>query len=495
MTIGTGSHASLLNTSRRRTSAFSGRTIVTESESDRGRVLFCPAFRRLQQKAQVFSMEPNAAVRSRLTHSLEVSQVGRYIADEVGRRLVEKNLLGPEHQIALVNFVETACLMHDIGNPPFGHFGEAAIKKWFGTNGEECVRLAIGQPENGSPENLAAMDEIKNSLADFVEFDGNPQGLRVVARLQWNTDEFGLNLTKTTLATFLKYIRGAGSKEEGLFTKKAGYFSTEKEVVEDVWREFQYSTAQRFPLTYMMEAADDIAYCISDLEDSFEKEIVHKNSALLEIEEKFSKCNIFVSDVLHGEIKSALQAVRDGCRNGKEFTFTDFRTTLNRAIVANVATRYVDRIDDVMKGKLETLLPKEEPAGAILESLKSYCQEHVYPHVSVQRIELAGYTAIKGLLDHFRPLLEVNRDSFSDALDGKAKDSCGNSIVIESKLLSLFPKNYKKVYKYHLSKPDGGSANRFEEWNARAHLIVDFVSGMTDDFAMTFYRTLAGMRL
>lgn len=116
----------LSSTRLRKSNADPTRNILTESESDRGRVLFSPAFRRLQQKAQVFSMEPNAAVRSRLTHSLEVSQIGRYLADEIIQLLGTR--LDAFYQGALVNFVEAACLMHDIGNPPFGHFGDLLMR-------------------------------------------------------------------------------------------------------------------------------------------------------------------------------------------------------------------------------------------------------------------------------------------------------------------------------------------------------------------------------
>jgi dGTPase len=108
---------------------------------------------------------------------------------------------------------------------------------------------------------------------------------------------------------------------------------------------------------------------------------------------------------------------------------------------------------------------------------------------------LAGFTAISGLLDHYGPLLSLSHDAFSAALRNERKDSSGKSILIESKLLSLFPDRYIKAYKHYVTNLPAGDKNRFLEWNARAHLIVDFVSGMTDDFAMTTYRTLSGMRL
>jgi dGTPase len=485
-------YTKILSTARLRKSEVSGRTIITESESDRGRVLFCPAFRRLQQKAQVFSMEPNAAVRSRLTHSLEVAQLGRFIADEVSTRLVERNMLTAEERVALGNFVETACLLHDIGNPPFGHFGEAAIQKWFTDRGGACLKNAVtlsnGELGSGDPRLIGA-------IADFKEFDGNPQGLRVVSRLQWNTDEFGLNLTKTTIASFLKYIRKAGEPQSGIFTKKAGFFMTEEALIHSVWAEFEYAAPQRFPLAYMMEAADDLAYCISDLEDSIEKGLVHEPSALQEIHQTFLANSTSMTKV-HGEIDNALTAVKAGKRpDGKEFTYTDFRTSLNRIIVGYAANRYVDSHDAILSGTLDSLLPPTDAPGAVLDALKSYCRVHVYRHESIQRTELAGYTAIWGLLEKFEPLLMASRDRFIRALNYEVKDAQGKSILIESKLLSLFPNKYVKAYKHAEAGFPKDEDGQFFEWNARAHLVIDFISGMTDDFAMTTYRTLAGMRL
>jgi dGTPase len=489
-------YSTTLSAARLRKSEATGRSIVTESESDRGRVLFCAAFRRLQQKAQVFSMEPNAAVRSRLTHSLEVSQLGRYIADEIGQRLERSGLLTLEEQAALANFVETACLMHDIGNPPFGHFGEAAIQKWFSAEGSDCIKKAIGLKDNGE---LGSGDpRLIAALADFKEFDGNPQGLRIVARLQWNTDPFGLNLTMTTLATYLKYIRVAGTVSSELFTKKAGYFSTEADVVRSVWTHFGYSKPQRFPLAYVMEAADDIAYCVSDLEDSIEKAIVHEASALAEIEARFLQQDFPNGRDTHlrDAIAKTIAALRTGKRDdGREFTYTDFRTSLNRTIVEYVADRYVQHHREVVTGRLDSLLPRSDPPGAILDVLKTYCRENVYGHESIQRVELAGYTAIRGLLEHCRPLLEASRQRFVAALSYETKDVGGNPIITESKLLKLFPKKYIKVYHHHVAGLGDSDDDKFLEWTARAHLVVDFISGMTDDFAMTTYRTLAGMRL
>jgi len=477
---------------RRPSSVETARTILTESESDRGRVLFSPAFRRLQQKAQVFSMEPNAAVRSRLTHSLEVSQIGRYLADEVVQRLGSR--LNELQQGALVNFVETACLMHDIGNPPFGHFGEAAIQEWFKVNGRKCLQDSLGLKDEDTDQ-----QQVQVALSDFEEFDGNPQGLRIVSKLQWNTDSFGLNLTKTTLAGFLKYVRSTQEARSARpFTKKPGYFISEQDVAREIWEEFGYiENPKRFPLAYLMEAADDIAYCVSDLEDSFEKGIIQEAIAFPEIQRRYlemkislnAPCNLAILDALDKMVRAS-QA-----NDFSSFTYTDFRTRLNNSIVRYAAARYIEKESDIEKGELRSLLPEDEPPGAILKVLKDFCRDKVYRHESVQRVELAGYNAIVGLLEQTRPLLVCSRKRFEAALEMKSEDDRGSRILIEPKLLKLFPQRYLKVYEHQVADYQGRQNEIFLEWAARAHLVIDFISGMTDDFAMKTYRTLAGMRL
>jgi dGTPase len=486
----------LLTTERFRTSTVAGRNVVGESESDRGRLLFCAAFRRLQQKAQVFSLEPNAAVRSRLTHSFEVSQMGRYIADKIVAKLVETELATTEQCIALVTFVETACLMHDIGNPPFGHFGEAAICKWFRDKGPSIVAAACTSVMG--PGDVRA----KTALADFEEFDGNPQGLRVVTKLQRNSDEHGLNLTKTTIGAYLKYVRSSDAKPDKSlpFTKKCGYFATETALVKSVWQHFGYTTPQRFPLAYIMEAADDIAYCISDLEDSIEKGLVVKETAFSNMVHEWNALPAF--EVHEQELCARIAEILKKAANGKSgagepFTYTDFRTSLNRELVDYSAQRYVKEHDNILAGTLVSLMPTESPAGSILDLLKKYCRENVYCHEVVQRVELAGYTAIYGLLDKFSCLLDCDVSRFTLALDhSNTKDETGAPIVIEKKLLSLFSKNYIKTYQDDLKTLDVKDADYlFHEWRLRAHLVTDYLSGMTDDFAMTTFRTLSGMRL
>jgi dGTPase len=486
-------YATLLTPNRFRSSTVANRNIIAEAESDRGRLLFCAAFRRLQQKAQVFSMEPNAAVRSRLTHSFEVSQMGRYIADLIAKSLHEQALATDDECTALVTFVETSCLMHDIGNPPFGHFGEAAITTWFTEKGEEAIIEACN---TGAGKIGTADPRLKSAIADFLEFDGNPQGLRVVTKLQRNSDEFGLNLTKTTIASYLKYVRASGlsaAEIKSPFTKKCGYFQTEAQIVAEIWKHFSYNEPRRFPLAYIMEAADDLAYCISDLEDSIEKGLLNQASALSEIFEQWNaNTKTIASHPTFKKIDHILQNAALG-----HLTYTDFRTALNREIVEYCAKQYIENHDQVNLGTLPSLIASDSPSGHILNLLKEYCRSKVYCHESVQRVELAGYKAIYGLLENFKCLLTCRFERFSCSLDyGQNKDDIGRQIVVEKKLLTLFPKNYIKVYNDDLKSLDRNCNDfRFREWALRAHLVTDFLAGMTDDFAMSTYRTLSGMRL
>ena len=241
-------------------------TVAGAAASDRSRILYSAAFRRLQMKAQVFPLEDNAAVRSRLTHSLEVSDIGRSIARKLTMSKLDQ-FLNPELSTAFVDIVETACLMHDIGNPPFGHFGEEALQRWFRGRGAESYKRSTQR------EDWETI--LSQNAADFLHFDGNPQGFRIVSQLQYGLRP-GMNLTFTQFFAGIKYPRSAREVDKNNpFKKKAGYFATEEDLVATMRDALKIEDGCRHPLSYIMEAADDIAYCMSDLEDGFEKGLIN----------------------------------------------------------------------------------------------------------------------------------------------------------------------------------------------------------------------------
>lgn len=162
----------ILSNKRFRESSIKRVNLIDDFYSDRSRILYSSSFRRLQQKAQVFSLEPNSSVRTRLTHSLEVSDLGRSIANKIAYKLSQNNILSVKDIPVFVSIVENACLLHDIGNPPFGHFGESAIRNWANSINSQFL-----------PENVSWNKELEKLLMDFKEFDGNPQGFRTVTKL------------------------------------------------------------------------------------------------------------------------------------------------------------------------------------------------------------------------------------------------------------------------------------------------------------------------
>ncbi len=226
-------YQTLLTPARRRPSTVpEQRSLAAEAASDRGRVLFSTGFRRLQSKTQVFPQEWNAAVRTRLTHSLEVASIGRYLAEGISDQLIEDGFLGKIGELetthranAFISFVEVSCLMHDLGNPPFGHFGEKCIQEWFAKR-QKTVK-----------ERFADKQEFDTRYEDFLRFDGNPQGFRLATRLQWVNDAFGYNLTYSQLAATLKYPwtpERIGTEKDSVIIKKAGVFHSEAAILSEI---------------------------------------------------------------------------------------------------------------------------------------------------------------------------------------------------------------------------------------------------------------------
>nr|WP_218058844.1 dGTPase [Gilliamella apicola] len=259
-------------------------SIVRQFESDRGRIINSAAIRRLQQKTQVFPLERNSVVRTRLTHSMEVQQVGRYIVKEIIYRLSKSKKLktyGLDTVVTSIeSLVEMACLMHDIGNPPFGHFGEKAINQWFikRLGMEAQSKYPVLQPQESDDDTIK---ELKTKIRrDLSNFEGNAQAIRLVHSIQ------RLNLTYSQVASILKYTKPAYLPEEDIPTefsylmKKPGYYLSEEPFIKKLSNQLEIQRFHRYPLTYIMEAADDISYCIADLEDAVEKNSLRFNSSI-----------------------------------------------------------------------------------------------------------------------------------------------------------------------------------------------------------------------
>ncbi|QDK19336.1 dGTPase [Leclercia adecarboxylata] len=468
-------------------------------ESDRGRIVNSPAIRRLQQKTQVFPLERNAAVRTRLTHSLEVQQVGRYIAKEILSRLKEQRLLetygldeltGPFESI-----VEMACLMHDIGNPPFGHFGEAAINDWFRQrlfpsdtasqplSDDRCVVQAL---------RLRDGEETLNGLRrkvrqDLCHFEGNAQGIRLVHSLM------RMNLTWAQVGCILKYTRPAWWQGEPPAThnylmKKPGYYFSEEAYIERLRQELSLTQYARFPLTWIMEAADDISYCVADLEDAVEKRIFSVEGLYQHLYDAWSnheKGSLFSQVVENAWEKSRSNSLS---RSTEDQFFMYLRVNTLNKLVPYAAERFIDNIEQIYHGEFNhALLEDDSSFSQLLELYKNVAMRHVFSHPEVEQLELQGYRVITGLLEIYRPLLQLSAEEFSELVEKERV----RRFPIESRLFHKLSPRHRLAYvesvsKFNRQQPDWPVL----EFYYRCRLIQDYISGMTDLYAWDEYRKL-----
>lgn len=472
-------------------------TVEDSLNSDKSRVIFSSPFRRLQQKTQVFGLETNAGVRSRLTHTLEVASTGVSIAKKIADTLIKEKKLEPNLKTSFIEITETCCLLHDIGNPPFGHFGEAAIRKWFGLNWENSFLKAIGKSKIDETTN-AKYDTLKNKLInDFIYFDGNPQGIRIILHLKnlpIEDYENGFNLTFSQILSCVKYIGNPNDVQgDPIQHKKPGYFHSESKKIDAIRKHLNWNT--RFPITYIMEAADDISYCLSDIEDGIEKGIVNTETFFKELE------NFWVNpDLKKFELNSLYQVPKyklSDYKSPKDFYFFKIRVTRNLTRIAS--SLFIKNEELIINGNCGDLLDYDEDAKALLDALKQFARKNLFRSKEAEYIELAGYKVIFGLLESYRDLLELSAESFNLLISAEhdTKILKGKDLDIQWRLFNMLPAKHKDAYCFEVRKLNEREIADFEqkEWYYRAHLLTDFISGMTDTFALETYRMLNGITI
>lgn len=473
--------------------------IIRQFESDRGRIINSAAIRRLQQKTQVFPLERNAAVRSRLTHSLEVQQVGRHIVKEIFHHLrrdgrVAELGLG-QLEAPFESIVEMACLMHDIGNPPFGHFGEAAINDWF------RQRLDIASLENDAIDfdrcqiaclQLRAGEEENNRLRarirmDLCHFEGNAQAIRMVHSL------LKLNLTYAQVGCILKYTRpaywqGAVPAEFNYLMKKPGYYLAEEQYVKTLRQQLSLGEFHRFPLTYIMEAADDISYCIADLEDAVEKKIFTVEQLYQFLQTEWG--TVEKADLFDKVIGQAFDKIKrnQGLRSGDQF-FMYLRVNTVARLVPHAAQRFLDNLQPIYDGAFnQALLEDSSPAYRLLKIFKAVAFKHVFNHPEVEQLELQGYRVISGLLEIYNPLLAMPAEAFSQLVSQDYHPDYPIATRLFHKLSGKHRMAYTEALDHVSLYPP--AQQTMMEFYYRVRLIQDYISGMTDLYAWDEYRRL-----
>jgi dGTPase len=439
-------------------------------QSDLGRVLNSTAFRRLGLKTQVFPLEDNAAVRNRLTHSLEVAAIARSIAWRLCRSDEVVKVLQPFGwtRSELERLVEVSCLLHDIGNPPFGHFGECAIRDWV---------AGLESPQ---------LDE--HMLSGAKNFDGNTQGFRILTRLStpFYDGGFGLNLTRASLWATMKYpwVSPGAKKPE-----KAGWFAIDGAAA--AWLLGSEVPSPRSPVSWIMEAADDLAYSLSDYEDAIEHRLYSAKSAqdlLLRAFPVLSMPNSSSGQLAdsYGDHQKIEGSERASFFKLKTKLISTAENELAKAWVQRLLTGYSD-----VETWNRPLVSDVQWLYAGLEEVRSEARRSVYRLREVEELELRGYAAIQGVLDCLTALLEVDEPVFLRL----ARFRCGcdqkppggfDRLV---RLMGRIPRRYVANYLHTVA---GADPSPVPEIEARTHLILDYVSGMTDFFVFDEHRRLSG---
>lgn len=425
-----------------------------EFESDFGRVIFSPATRRMHDKTQVFPLTTDDNIHSRLTHSMEVMSIGHSLGlrvcekdDFLKKTGIEKEFIHREIPIILKN----ACLVHDIGNPPFGHFGETIIANYFSRQFEnDKLKLNLSKEEQ----------------EDFKYFDGNAQGLRVLTKLQVLNDTQGLNLTYGTLGAFLKYPNPGEINEDYIATSKRGVFQSENEYLKKIGEACgllkNNGLYMRHPLTFLMEAADSICYLTMDIEDGFNKGWY-----------TFDFLKKHLSNIDNDELKKKLIKLEKIEGAGSEVTkMVKLRIFLISELVRMAVDNFVDNIEDICEGTYQHELIKQDSSG-LTKTLSSFCFQNIFQEREIEQLELTGHSVLVGLLDYYIEFI------FNESKDyrRRAKGMLSKSIIRVA-LLETGVDKFEDLSDYY-----------------KLRVIVDFISGMTDQFALNHYQKLSGQKI
>ncbi len=410
----------------------------TEFRRDYDRLIFSAPFRRLQNKTQVFPLPGSVFVHNRLTHSLEVASVGRSLGDDVARELIKRHPeLADTHITEIGSIVSAACLAHDMGNPPFGHSGEKAIATYF-SEGPGIKYKDMVTPEQ---------------WADITHFDGNANAFRLLTHQFKGRRKGGFVLTYSTLASIVKYPFPAIKAKK----QKFGYFQQEKGIYEKIANELGISPLTdaggvRHPLVYLVEAADDICYEIMDLEDA------HKLK-LLSFEDTRDLMLGFVPKENHQRIHEHSKDVTD-----KNELIVYYRSCAIGALEHECVRVFVENEDAILAGTFEgSLIKHTSPLiHDAYERCVSVAVNKIYNSRDVIDTELAGYKIISTLIELFTDAVMNPDKAYSKLLLGR--------------ISSQYEVDAEGVY-------------------PRIMAVLDYLSGMTDVFALDLFRKINGESL
>lgn len=443
----------------------------SEFEKDYHRIIGSASFRRLQDKTQVFPLDKSDFIRTRLTHSLEVSSFAKSLGQNIAQYILKNEKDSDftlQTQSDICDILQCAGLIHDIGNPPFGHFGEEAIRDWFIKN---LSRMSCG----GVPVTELLTGQM---LQDLYHFEGNAQALRLVSRLHFLVNEHGMNLTYGLLNTIIKYPVSSVQidKESGnIKDKKMGYFYAEQSLYEDIVSKTK-AVNVRHPLTYILEAADDIAYRTADIEDAFKKGCISYKELYQEIwdsqREKGEEAAIDLVGMLDHQYDNG---VKRRVKDPQLYAVQNWVVRLQSSLIFAATKGFTSHYDEIMDGSFRHDIFYGTDGGWAADVLGGIAYRYAFTSRPILKLEVAAGTILNFLLDRLVPAA-VHYDT-ADMTD-----------MMEKKMISLISENYVQTYHIYAK----GKTEQ-EKLYLRLLLVTDFLSGMTDSYAKNLYQELNGI--
>ncbi|PZD78519.1 deoxyguanosinetriphosphate triphosphohydrolase [Mesonia sp. K7] len=359
-------------------------------EVDYDRIIFSSAFRSLQDKTQVVPLSNEDFVHTRLTHSLEVSVVGRSLGRIVGEKILQKHpQLETSYGYQFSDFgaiVAAACLAHDIGNPPFGHSGEKAIGEFFLNGKGKRFKEQLTEKE----------------YTDLTKFEGNANGFRLLTE-NLNSSENGLRITYATLGAFMKYPKESlpHKPTKDINDKKYGFFQSEKNIFKDVAEELGLIKIgdekdlryKRHPLSFLVEAADDICYTIIDFEDGINLGLIEEEKAL---------------EFLIKLVKEKINTQKYQELKTKAARLSYLRALSINTLIQEASAIFIENEEKILAGKFNTSLLDSSSYKAQIEDIIKISVDNIYFSQEVMQKEITGYQVIHTLLDNFCRIIEKN---------------------------------------------------------------------------------------
>ncbi len=439
----------------------------SEFEKDYHRIIGSASFRRLQDKTQVFPLDKSDFIRTRLTHSLEVSSYAKSLGQNIGEYILtyikDPNFTWKDKE-EICNILECAGLIHDIGNPPFGHFGESVIRDWFKRN------LPIVKFKGETVENLLT----EQMREDFYHFEGNAQALRLVTRLHYLVDEHGMNLTYALLHTIVKYpVSSVGiDKTTGnIKDKKMGYYYADKCIFESIVKETG-TDGNRHPLTFILEAADDIAYKTADIEDAYVKGFIsyyQLKEELRQLQEREPENPFRPLEKLEHKYESG---VNRGVSNPEEYAVKNWIVQVQGFLINCATYGFTSNYNAIMEGTYGKDIFCGTYGEGLMHLLGDMAYRRVFTTPSIYKMEVAESVIMDFLMDKF-----VKAVLYYDT-DVKLND-------IDKRVVSFISENYKSAYH---NQAEGKDEN--EKLYLRLLLVTDYICGMTDSYAKRLYQEL-----